>query len=437
MHAWAIPVLLMAGLASGQEPAAPVDVRDTFLSPEFWGREPGGIEQELGPAGFRWTSAARDTLRSASRQLRFGGQRVYEALVRFEGGKPASTSLIFYNRGDAGELDRETFEKLLADTRGLLDAAFGASGTDRGRDASSAVKAEGAEWSSPAARGVLEWSATRESRVKNIPFRAEFVRLTISPPGTDDRPRVGATPPPSARDVVRSFRGRDHVTRGSKGELLIEGVPMVDQGQKGYCVVATVERVMRYFGADVDQHELAQIANTETEGGTSPNAMVEALKKLTMRLGVKAREVMPFDFQDFLKMIEDYNRAAKREKVPPVNLGGPVVDIGACYRQMSPELLKTLRMKKQADFGKFQREIQKSLEEGIPLLWSVQLGIVPEPGLPQASGGHMRLIIGWDPSTQEIVYSDSWGAGHERKRMAAVDAWVITNSLAAVQPAGT
>ena len=34
-------------------------------------------------------------------------------------------------------------------------------------------------------------------------------------------------------------------------------------------MVASVERIMRYYGATVDQHELAQIANTDASLGTS------------------------------------------------------------------------------------------------------------------------------------------------------------------------
>lgn len=428
-------VTVAACLARAESPPAAGDLKKMILDPGIWNRQAQELQKELAVWGFEWTSAAQDTLRSASKSLSFGGRRVYEALVRFENGRPSSSTMIFYNRGDAGDWEREKFEKMLGEVRAELDAAFGVAGRPRGRDAASAVRAEGIEWNAPGVRGVLEWSATRESRTKNIPFRAEFVRLTLSPPA-HERPRVGATPPPSAREIIKSFRGREHVTRGPGGMLLIEKVPMVDQGEKGYCVVASVERVLRYFGADVDQHELAQIADTESAGGTSPTAMAEALKRLSMRLGIKVREVVPFDFQGFLRMVEDYNRLARREKASPVELGGKVVDISACYAQMRPELLRSVRLKKQADFGRFQREIQRSLDEGIPLLWSVQLGLVPEPGLPQAAGGHMRLIIGHDPSTGEIVYSDSWGLGHEQKRMKAEDAWVITHSLMTVQPAG-
>jgi hypothetical protein len=46
----------------------------------------------------------------------------------------------------------------------------------------------------------------------------------------------------------------------------------------------------------------------------------------------------------------------------------------------------------------------------------------------------MRLIIGYNPQTREILYSDSWGLGHEEKRMSLEDAYVITTGLIVVEP---
>ena len=36
--------------------------------------------------------------------------------------------------------------------------------------------------------------------------------------------------------------------------------------------------------------------------------------------------------------------------------------------------------------------------------------------------------------TNDIFYSDSWGAGHERKRMSAADAWTITTGMTKIEP---
>ena len=383
--------------------------------------------------GFEWTSAAKDSLRAAHPGISVSGQRAFEAIVRFAGNKPESVTVIFYNRGDAGDLSRPAFESLLGSVTTSLSGLYGTQPNDRGRDASGAVRAEGVFWKNENVLGTLEWSATKESQTKGIAFRAEFIRLIVTSPQVAAA-RVGATPPPSVKEIVKSFSGRDQIEKSADGDVFLTGIPMVDQGDKGYCVVASVERVMRYFGAPVDQHELAQLANTATEGGTSPSAMVDSLKKLTMRLGVRVKEVYPFDFSDFMKMIDDYNRIAKREKMEPVNTGGLVVDIGKCYDQMDPEILKAVRAKKVADFGKFQREIQRGVDEGLPLLWSMRLGMVRESGIPQTGGGHMRLIVGYNAETNEILYSDSWGMGHEKKRMTMEDAWTITTGLSIIQP---
>ena len=101
---------------------------------------------------------------------------------------------------------------------------------------------------------------------------------------------------------------------------------------------------------------------------------------------------------------------------------------------MKPEIYKEVRMKSAADFGRFQRDIQRNIDEGVPLLWSVHLGIIRESNSPQPTGGHMRIILGYNQATSEILYSDSWGQGHEEKRMPMDDAWTITNGLSILQP---
>jgi hypothetical protein len=46
----------------------------------------------------------------------------------------------------------------------------------------------------------------------------------------------------------------------------------------------------------------------------------------------------------------------------------------------------------------------------------------------------MRLIIGYNTKTQELLYSDSWGSGHELKRLPMADAYTISTGLATVEP---
>ena len=57
-----------------------------------------------------------------------------------------------------------------------------------------------------------------------------------------------------------------NVTRDDDGNVFIDDIPMVDQGQKGYCVVASVQRLFEYYGIPCDQHQLAQIAGADPHG---------------------------------------------------------------------------------------------------------------------------------------------------------------------------
>jgi hypothetical protein len=69
------------------------------------------------------------------------------------------------------------------------------------------------------------------------------------------------------------------------------------------------------------------------------------------------------------------------------------------------------------------------------VMWSVTVGMLPEPAIPQGGvGGHMRLIIGYNLKTSEILFSDSWGAEHALKRMPAAQAFAIMNGMYYMEP---
>jgi hypothetical protein len=103
---------------------------------------------------------------------------------------------------------------------------------------------------------------------------------------------------------------------------------------------------------------------------------------------------------------------------------------------MKAEVLKDMKVNgpQRSKYMKFLSEVRKQISLGVPVLWSLELGIYPEPGLMQARGGHMRLIIGYNDKKKELLYSDSWGAGHELKRMPADWAFSVTRSAMYMKP---
>jgi hypothetical protein len=200
-----------------------------------------------------------------------------------------------------------------------------------------------------------------------------------------------------------------------------------------------MERMMRYYGLDIDQNEMAKVANT-TDRGTSFESMFTALKKIGARFSLTVRDLKNFTIKDFLEETKDYNNLARRSKAPQIELPKyGYVDITQIYYQaMNREILKEVYQKNIGEKNKFMRNISDSVDRGVPLMWSVLLGFVEEtPKLPQAQGGHMRLIIGYnfkDSKNPQIFYTDTWGASHEFKQMSVDDAFFITRGLYTVFP---
>ena len=425
-----LPAVLAALLVIGERAGAEGALDPLLGNDALWELDQNSFEKAAAGLPFVWTSNARDSARAARPGMTLFGLPVTEAVARFNQNKLAQIAANFYARGDAGTLPEEKFKLVITQVIEAVGKATGARHTVRGKDAKSAVKAEGLIWSTPKAHYTVEYSFIREVKSRDIPFRAEFVRLIAAPPEKAVGLLASATGGTRAK-----FAGSTHVKRDlTSGDVWVGDVPMVDQGQKGYCVVATTERVMRYYGNRVDANELAQIANSDAQGGTSLQAMRDSLKKVSARLRVRVREIEALEVREILELLKDYNRAARRMDAAPIADPGPFIDVGALYREMKAPVLKEAKTKNKSALGRFQRSVQAHIDEGVPLLWSVQLGIVPEPGLPQSGGGHMRLIIGYNSKAGEILYSDSWGAGHELKRMKAEDAWTITTAILTIEP---
>jgi hypothetical protein len=145
---------------------------------------------------------------------------------------------------------------------------------------------------------------------------------------------------------------------------------------------------------------------------------------------------------DLEKQINIYNQTATRMGKEKLDINkyishkGNMIyyNPGQAIQDMEPKVLKSIAVKNGSGFKRFSTGIRQQIKAGIPLFWGVTLGIYSEPEIPQASGGHMRLIIGYNDETGDILYSDSWGAGHELKRMPEEWAWTITHDVYYLKP---
>lgn len=410
---------------------------------------------------FDWvTEDARNEARypkwTNSPEITLWNFKVWESLADFENGELIRLKVSLYNKGD-------------------VEAGGGTKAMIRGHTQIvkllKAVDAQLVNWSGKKGRNIrnglvrgkgvtnrgklfikddkslvsMMWSYSGRSRDDAI---LEYVTLVFKPLTRKNDPRIPHMQQRSARrDPNRpTSKGlASHVVRTFQGDVYIDEFPMVDQGAKGYCAVATVERILRYYGSEADQHVLAQLADSSGSRGTGTKALYEALRKAGTKLGISVRDLqgMEYEIDDWKKLAKNYNRQARREHKPIVeesqwtSVSGRSVtyNFGALIDAFDWDVYTDYKLKQKAyDLKKFRKHIKENIDAGIPLVWSVLLGKVPEPRLAQASGGHMRTIIGYNAKNDEVIYSDSWGPGHEFKKMAMPTAFTITTGLNLLAP---
>ena len=406
---------------------------------EIWNMEKSAFfAQHGGVESFRPLVKSGDSAMCLKRGFAgVAGNDAYEATVWFEPGRGATgkvsrVELSLFNAGDAGSaMNQAELEKMIASVRAKFS----------GRDAKwdRPVRLQKLDtyvttqnFRSKACTGELAWGTSKPQR-GNPSAPVNFVRFTAVPPSQ------ARANPDRATAKTRSLReiGAQTVRRAN-GDVVIEGLPMVDQGEKGYCAVASAERVMRHYGVNVDEHELAQLAGSTSSGGTDLNSMSEAVARIASawRLGKNDVYVFPAARSGRVKIASECAKAARRGGMRDAEskIESSIKDIASLARTFGVEALMAARAKQGADAKKFLAAIKDCTLKGIPLFWGVELGIFPEPGVPQEGGGHMRLITGFNQKTGEILYSDSWGLGHEEKRMRMDRAWTITHSLFFLRP---
>ena len=457
--------------------AAAYEIGEEMASEPFWKSDPVLFVRRHADSGFEFTSEQREG--ADSRQdggVTCFGLPVYESRISFgQAGGIERVELMLYARAGTETIrviagpDGSKFRRRMRLDKSMTHDEFAAAldtvrshltapgkkqpaivrenaGSEGGRQRSQT-------WPRTAlpTEATLTWNYDQQGK-STATFKPGFIRLAVDGPV-----RLAAVSSGKGVKKTAAARGAkkitDNVINESKGrgDVFIDNVPMVDQGQKGYCSVATAERVLRYYGVEIDEHQIAEAAGTSAEEGTDVRAMkrsVEAIGK-RFRLGtIVCYGGIDKGAGENISALTDevrlYNKAARKMKKPEIPDSVYITQHGntmsyspmSAYQAMDPEVMKDMKVNgpHKSKFTKFKKDIHDQVLKGIPLFWGVTLGIYPEPGLLQDGGGHMRLIIGYNDKKNEILYTDSWGAGHELKRMPVDWAWTITHSLMYMKP---
>ena len=218
----------------------------------------------------------------------------------------------------------------------------------------------------------------------------QMVLLKIMPAGKAATARLGD-------DQVRRLL-KERVARRAGGDVVIDQLPMVDQGPKGYCVPATFERYLRYAGIPADMYELAACGGNDFGGGTSFHEMVQGAANFVSRQGRGLEQVsIQLNVGAVARFIDE---------------GRPIIwglFSTADYNTMANE--NSAARKKAGDLATWKptptaREIDK---------------LYADP-----TTAHACLIIGYNRTTKEIAVSDSWGPRFQERWIPAAAAQKVS-----------
>jgi hypothetical protein len=218
----------------------------------------------------------------------------------------------------------------------------------------------------------------------------QMVLLKILPAGKATTARLGD-------DQVRRLL-KERVARRAGGDVVLDQLPMVNQGPKGYWVPATFERYLRYAGIPADMYELAACGGNDFGGGTSFQAMVQGVANYVSRQG----------------------RGLERVSIQ--------LNVGAVARFIDEGRPLIWGMYSTADYNTMANENSAARKKaGDPATWK------PTPTAreidklyPDPATAHACLIIGYNRTTKEIAVSDSWGPQFQERWIPAAAAQKVS-----------
>lgn len=375
---------------------------ELFADKMLWDSEPSEVAQRLNWQRESETEISESYRSYPEKDYRFLGARPYSAALYGENDKVTAISIVFANKGDSfstsgsGEEHFIKGEPVPGGMDGVRALMEHDAETIETKLTSLLGEAETTRFGEGESRVAVErWDwAGHSFLLSNV--EDEYVSLAIQTvEAAEDRGRTSRVP-----DSVIRERARGFVERRENGDVVITNIPMVDQGPKGYCVPATAERCMRFLGIPADMYLLAMAGETQAGGGTSVGLLLN-------------------------------------------NIGTDIKRKGRSFEIESGELK--------------MRDIQKSIDDGIPIMWALQstdefndtanertamrkdgewseykatvAAAAENPELtPRSDRGHVVIIIGYNEETNEIAFSDSWGERYLERWITLPEAEIISQN---------
>lgn len=377
-----------------------------FAAVSLWDSPAAEVAERLGWPRESETSFAESFRLYPRQDYQFLGARPHSAALYGEDGQVSGISLVFANKGDSfgsrgsGEQHFirgepvpggvEGFRLLLAHDAEILGEAlsglFGPGSSQRFGEGETRTKVDRWDWNGHA----FLLSHVEEEYVGLMIQTVEFA---------DKRGRSARVP----EGVIRQ-RARDGIERRDNGDVVLSNLPMVDQGPKGYCAPATVERCMRYLGIPADMYLLAMAGETRMGGGTSVTLLLNNIGQDIKRKGRK------FDTWRSEPKMRDIKRQ--------IDSGIPLM-----WGMFSTEEFNRTATERTGE----RREL--SADEFPSYAARVKEQAARASLDKDTSRSHIVIITGYNETSGEIAFSDSWGERFKERWISLEEAAQISQDV--------
>lgn len=180
---------------------------------------------------------------------------------------------------------------------------------------------------------------------------------------------------------------KENVEKKENGDVVINNIPMFDQGDRGYCAMGVLAMVARYYGLEVNVDLLAAKAGYR-EGDSAQANILPIYQAAAAEAKLRMNDFRGFPFNQVKRSIEK---------------GQPVV----VWRAISRE--------RDAFHSLFAETFRKDPAATLPDPRKDRRDKESWPTLQ--TGGHTSLITGFNQQRKEVLFTESWGENTRNRRM--------------------
>lgn len=247
---------------------------------------------------------------------------------------------------------------------------------------------------------------------KGFEKKAEFLRLRLSTKRTTTGVYKSATDG-SRGESVRLNRFSSNLVK-KDGNVYIGNFPMVDQEGAHRGSIATAQRLYEYYGIDSEMYQLKSIVPATRSYVLTTAKIFKDFETLDSSFHTTSA-LLGTNTGSGFKHPEKRKRVRSEEKAIRMNLeNGPQL-----YK---PKVYKAVIIENES----MLEQVYSLIDDGIPAISIIKIENtnlkMAKPSIRHRTNEqHLRIIIGYNKKLGNIIFTDSFGKGHEFKTITNED----------------